>query len=897
MNDRGAADSGPRRGRPTRGDRERRLARVYLRLVSRLVPGWRRREWLEEWEAELAALSALRRGGSGSGYPGIAPYLAGAIPHVLSMWKEEWAMTGWVQDLRHAVRVLGRSPGFAVVAALTLALGIGANASMFTLVNGLLFRTAPKVPEPERLVQIARSYTSAPRWDNWSYPALQEIRQSTEGSVFEGVAGYTSNQFVVGRGADAEPVRGLYVTGNWFGVVGLRAALGRVIEPLDDVLPGGSPVVVLSHRLWMRRFGGDRGVLGTTIPVGGRATAVIGIAPEGFAGIETVSVQPELYVPISTVPVRPGRTLFDQWGSSWIQVVGRLAPGTSFDAARAAMPVVWARLRAAWPDNHDIEVLLAPGVGLDPEARAQARTISLLLLGIAALVLLLTCANVANLFLARATSRAPEMGLRLALGAGRGRIARQLLTESVLLSLLAAVLAWPLVRGAAVLLPHVFPYQLAWSIAPDARVVAALLGLGVLAGLLFGVLPAIAAGRGGAIGVLSATRSTGSLGHTRIRDALVVVQLAVSLGLMTAAGLLGRSVRNAGNADPGFDARGVVVAFVNPAPTGRYDSRSALALYGRLLDDVRALPGVTSATLATEAPFIGGHSRSTRVPLEREEDEAARFEAEEVFVGPDYFATLRIPVLRGRALLGWPDEPEPVAVINEAAAKFWWPGADPIGKQLAGENVVRVVGVVADAQYRSLRNTAPPAVYLPMPSMYDISTVVHVRTARPLSDIGPALRGVVEKLDPGLPVTTVADLQAAVAGSIGETRTFGWLVSTFAGLAFLLSIIGLYGLVSYAVSRRVREMGIRIALGAEPRSLVRMVVGRGLSLTVLGIGLGLGVAWAVGRALRGFLFGVSATNAAAPLAASVVLLAAAGLAAWLPARRAGSVDAVASLRE
>jgi len=889
--------SGPGGGpRPGRG-RAPPWARRYLRLVSRLVPRWRRREWLEEWEAELAALVALRSGPAGAGYPGVTSFVAGALPHVLSIWREEWAMTGWVQDLRHAVRVLGRTPAFTLVAGLTLALGIGANASMFTLVNGLLFRTAPKVPEADRLVQIARSYESAPRWDNWSYPALQEIRASTEGPVFEGVAGYTSGQFVIGRGAEAESVIGLYVTGNWFGVLGLRAGLGRMIEPSDDVLPGGRPVVVLSHRLWLRRFGGDRGVIGTTIPVGGHATEVIGIAPEGFAGIETVSVEPELYVPITTVPLRPGRTLFDQWGSSWIYGVGRLAPGTTFEAARAAMPVVWSRLRAAWPQHEDIEVLLAPGVGLDPEARAQANTISLLLLGIAALVLLLTCANVANLFLARATSRASEMGLRLALGAGRARVARQLLTESVLLALFAALLAYPVVRVAAVLLPHVFPYRLAWTLAPDARVVAALVGLGVLAGLLFGVVPSIAAGRGGAVSVLNASRSTGSLGHTRMRDALVVVQLAVSLGLMTAAGLLGRSVRNAGNADPGFDAGGVVVAFVNPAPTGRYDSRSALALYGRMLDEVRALPGVTSATLATEAPFIGGHSRSTRAPVERMEDEAAQFEAEEIYVGPDYFSTLGIPVLRGRPLRGWREEPEPVAVINEAAAKFWWPGEEAVGKQLTGESVVRVVGVVADAQYRSLRRAAPPAVYLPMPSTYDIATVVHVRTARPLNDIGPALRRVVERLDPGLPVTTVADLQAAVAGSIGETRTFGWLVSTFAGLAFLLSIIGLYGLVSYAVSRRVREMGIRMALGAEPRSLVRMVVGRGLSLAAVGIALGLGVAWAVGRALRGLLFGVSATNAAAPLAAALVLLAAAAVAAWLPARRAGSLDAVASLRE
>lgn len=870
------------------------VARWILRAISPLVPGWRRDDWLEEWEAELAALDELRATGQ-PGYPAVRAFVAGALPHAIWMRKQEWSMTGMLQDLRYAARVLGRAPGFTLVAALTLAVGIGANASMFTLVNGLLLRQPPALHEPDRLVQIGRSYENAPRWDNWSNPSLREIERATVGTVFEGVAGLAGRQFVIGQGVDAESVVGEYVTGNYFEVLGVRAALGRVLERSDDVTPGGHPVVVLSHELWMRRFGGARDAIGRTLALGGNPYEIIGVAPRDFVGIDALSQSPQLYIPVSMRTSSGGINILEEWGSSWIYGIGRLAAGTSFDAAQAAMPVVSMRLRAASEINEDIEVLLAPGVGLDPAAREQANTIALLLTGIAVLVLLLTCANVANLFLARASARGREMGVRLAMGAGRGRVARQLLTESLLLAVVSAVVAYPIVRAASGYLPALFDNNLAWSLAPDARVLAALLGLGVLAGLLFGALPAIAAGRSGAAVALGSMRATGGLGHTRLRDALVVLQLAISLGLMTASALLGRSVLNAGSADPGFDARGLVVAFVNPGLTGRYDAESASALYDRLLSEVRALPGVTGATLASEAPFVGGHARRTRWPADRPSEPAVQYEAEAINVGPGYFETLGIPLLRGRTLEHHRQEPEPVAVINQAAADFYWPGEDAVGKELNGGT--RVVGVVGNVQSRSLRTAPRPAVFEPLPEPDRYYAVVHVRTARPAAEVGHDLREAVAGLDPGLPVTRVAELQSAVAASIGETRTFGWLVAAFAGLAFVLSIIGLYGLVSYAVSRRVRELGIRIALGAEPGTLVRMVLRRGLGLAAVGIGAGIGVAWAVSRALQGMLFGVSATNGAALAVAALVLLGSATVAAWLPARRAGRADAVASLRE
>ncbi|HSR42037.1 MAG TPA: ABC transporter permease, partial [Longimicrobiales bacterium] len=480
-----------------------------------------------------------------------------------------------------------------------------------------------------------------------------------------------------------------------------------------------------------------------------------------------------------------GELPFDRWGTSWINAVGRRAEGVSFEEARTSMDVVTARLRGAPPGDpgvhEDIRILLADGVGLSPDERAEARRISTLLLGIVGLVLLLTCTNVANLFLARAAARRSEVGVRRALGAGRARLARQLVTESLLLALLATGLAVPLVLASGRLLPVVFPYTVSVSLAPDSTVFGLLAGVGLVAGLIFGAAPAWVSSRADVTAALRLERPTEGRGGTRLRDGLVVAQLALSLALVTGAALLGRSVLNARSAEPGFEPEGLVVAFTDLQPTGRYDATSGLDLFARLLEAAERIPGVTTATLANQAPIAGGHARATVRPAGRED---VSFEAEYVLVGPRYFETLGIPVVRGRALGGFSDEAEPVVVVNRTLAEMFWPGQDPVGRELdRPDGNLRVVGVAGDAQMRSLRSRPNPAVYYPISRFYSSGVALHLRTEGSTAEVATRLREAVADVDPELPLMGVQDLRTVLVRSMGETRSIGLMVAAFAGLA------------------------------------------------------------------------------------------------------------------
>jgi predicted permease len=867
------------------------FSRILLEAGAALVPSDRRAEWLEEWRAELGALQSARAAGV-SGLPSPVEYVAGAVPHAMWMRTEGWTMDSVLQDLRYAGRVLKRSPGFTTVAALTLALGIGANASIFSLVNGLVLRAPAGVHQPDRLVQIARSYSDAPRWDNFSWPALQMI--GSEARALSGVAGYSTQSFVVGHGLETEQLLGELVTGSYFGVVGVQPYIGRFIQPQDDVEPGAHPVVVLSHGLWVRRFGADPTVVGTTVMIGSAPYEVIGVAPERFAGIESVGTPPALWLPTMQHAGYGGVLPFDRWGSSWINAVGRLADDVSFAEAQASMPVVNSRLREADAGNENMLVLLAEGVGLTPEGRTEANQISMILVLIVGLVLLITCTNVANLLLARASGRQTEVGVRMALGAGRGRLIRQLVTESAVLAALATVLAAPIVYLAGDVLPAVFPYALSVSVQADARVYGFLLGTGLLAGVLFGAAPAWAASRRDVLVALREGASTGGRRRTHLRDGLVVTQLALSLGLVAGAALLGRSVLNARTAEPGFDPEGVTAASIDLFSTGRYEEEQGRAFFRSLQSDASALAGVRSATLANQLPIAGGHSRATVRPAGRED---ISFEAEYIIVGPDYFTTLGIPIVRGRALGGFDDEPEQVVVVNERLAAMFWPDEDPIGKEIERRGTWRVVGVAGDVQMRSLRSRANPAVYYPAAQVYSPWMDLQVGAEGGALVSPDLLRQTIAALDPELPVTRIVDLRTALATSMGETRTIGYLVTLFAALALILAVVGLYGLVSYGASQRVREIGIRIALGARPESLVRLILAKGMAIAIIGTGLGFLISWALGMALRGLLFNVEHTDLPTLLAAASLMLASAGVASWLPARRASRAEAAISLRD
>jgi predicted permease len=870
-------------------------ARTLLWLVALLVPRGVRAEWHEEWKAELEALVRIRREASSpEGLPGPVRFAMGAIPHAVWTRTEGWTMESLVQDLRFGARMFRRSPGFALVAVLTLALGIGANAAMFSLINGLLFRTPDQIVEPDRIVQIARSYEEAPRWDNFSWPALELIQR--EGEVFSRVAGFSGAAFTIGRGVETEQVLGEYASGDYFDLLGVRPAVGRLLRPDDDVEPGAHRVVVLSHDLWVRRFGADRSVVGSALPIGSEPYEIVGVAPQGFGGVQSIGNAPQLWVPAMQRAGGSGSPLFDEWGSSWIYVLGRLAEGVEFSQAEAAMGVVSTQLREASPVNRDMQVLLAQGVGLDPQGRGEARQLSIILLVIVGIVLLITCTNVANLFLARATGRRTEVGVRAALGAGRGRIARQLLTESLLLAVLATLLAIPMVLTADRFVPLVFPFELNVSVGADATVWLFLTGVGLAAGLLFGAAPALGELRRDVALTLRTAGATAGRSRHRLRDGLVVAQLGLSLGLVSAAALLGRSVVNARTADAGFEDAGVVAVPLNLRTTGRYDEETGRALFQQLVDRAREMPGVRAAAVANQMPIAGGHARSTVIPPGRED---LAFEAEYIVVGPDYFQTMGIPVQAGRALGTAGPEVERVVVVNQVLADRFWPGESAVGKELIrGESEPwRVVGVVGNVQMRSLRSRANPAVYYPVSQEYSAFVVLQLAFEPGAAPSQAAIRRMVEEVDPELPVTRVVDLQQAVAASMGESRTIGYLVAVFAVLALVLSAVGLYGVVSYAASQRVREMGIRKALGARPDALQRLILRRGLGIAGIGIAVGVAVSYGLGLALESLLFGVRPGDLVVLGSAAVFLLATASFAAWLPARRAGRVDAAVTLRE
>jgi predicted permease len=871
-----------------------RGAQLFLRLCSLLVPRHRRQEWLDEWVGEMEALEEHRGVGRGGRYPGMVSFLLGAFPHALWTWKEEWTVESVAQDIRYGLRMLRRRPGFSVVAVLTLALGIGANGAIFSLVNGLLLRPPPGVADADQLIQIARSYDSAPRWDNWSWPAYRMIQE--ESDVLSGVAGFSGGSFVVGRGAEVEATRGEYVSGGYFGLLRVKPALGRLIGPGDEVAPGAHPVVVLSHGFWLRRFAGDPSVLGRAVQIGGSPYEVIGVAPEGFVGVDALGSPPDLWVP--AFQRDPAGGLYERWGSSWFYLFGRIAPEVSDESVEASMDRVTSLLRSAWPENEDIRILTASGLGLSPEERADGKRITFLLGGIAFLVFLLTCANVGNLFLARATAREMELGLRQALGAGRVRLARQLITESVALALAAGVVTVPLLAWGGGFLNALFPISLRVSLAPDLRVYLFMGAVAIVAGLLFGAAPAWAAAHRDLSSTLREAGTTGGKRRTRLRDLLVVGQLAISLGLVSGAALLGRSVLNANRADPGFDPDNLLVGFISLAATGRYDQEQTVNFEERLVEELERIPGVSSAALSGQAPIIGGHARSTVRPGDRTDDPEFRFEAEYNVVTPGYFETLGIPLLRGR-LLGPPEEePERVVVVNEALARMFWPGGEAVGEELiGGDERMRVVGVVSDVQMRSLRSPGNPGVYYPFHQEFEPYLVVQLRTRSPAGGFVAALREAVAEVDSEVPVTGIQELRAGLAGSLGETRTFGIVVTLFAGMALVLSLVGLYGLIAYGVAQRTREMGIRMALGSPRDRLVGLVLRKGLVLAALGLVLGLGLAAAVGKALEGILFGVAATSPVTLAGSGILLFLAALLAAWFPARRASGVDAVVALRE
>jgi putative ABC transport system permease protein len=798
-------------------------------------------------------------------------------------------MTGFLQDIRYAARGMAKARGLTLVAVVTLALGIGANTAIFTVINALLLRPLP-YPDPERLVIVWQDLRArgGPAIE-WTGPS-QQFDWKAQTDVFQSLTSIRGWSASVAGGDMPESLLGEQTTFDYFDVAGTRPALGRAYAESDDI-PNAPRVVVLSHGLWMRRFGGDRGVIGRSIPINGESHEVIGVMPAGFTPV---------YIPDASM-WRPLRLRRDNpsRNSAIFHTFGRLRDGVTIDQARARLDLLAKQLQQAHPESDT-------GKGINPvplqEQRVGSMKPSLLLLqGAVAFVLLIACVNIANLLLSRASGRRGEIAVRRALGADRMRIIRQLLTESVLLALtggaMGAILGTWGVSALKSLAPDGTPRIDEVSI--DARVLAFTAVLSLVTGLVFGVVPAAHAARDRFTGALKhGGRGQMGDGGGRIRRGLIVAELALALVLLVGGGLLLRTFLALQRVDLGFNPAQMLSGFVLPPGAVYKTDQQRLAFYDALLARTAALPGVKQAALASVLPLSGDSDTDFLI-----EGRPAPTRSEDAFitwyrvVSANYFATMEIPLKRGRLFAD--REAEPTVVVNESMARRFFPNEDAIGRRIRFDDKapwMTIVGIVADVHVRGARGTNVVETYIPYWHNPEAGINVLLKTAGDPAALSEPLRRAVKEIDPGIAVASVATLDEIVAQSMGDSRFYATLVAVFAGLALILAAVGIYGVMSYAVTQRTQEIGVRLALGAGDRQIFGLVVGESLRLAAVGLALGLAGSIALGKSIGGMLFGVAATDLPTFAVTAALLTGVAFLAAYLPARRAMRIDPMEALR-
>lgn len=826
------------------------------------------------------------------------------IPGLETLW----------QDLRYSFRMLLGSPGFTAVAVLSLAIGIGGNTAIFSLVDRVLIRKLP-VEEPDRLVIAGISSDSGIR-TTFTYPDFAEYRDRNE--VFEGLLCHVQRAMTLSQDGLAERVQGLIVSGNYFDVLRVRPALGRGFLPEEDKTRGSHPVVVLGYGLWQRRFAADPALVGKTISLNGYSFTVVGIAPPEFTGTMRGFV-PDIYVPIMMQgQVSPGWRLDPLFGPhnrrlSWLEMIGRLKPGVSREQAEAAMSVLGAQIARANPNQDgtprsEPKFVLADGSQGQTSLLQDLRFPLQMLMATVGLILLITCANVANLLLARADTRHKEIAIRLAAGASRIRLVRQLLTESLLLAGLGGAAGLALASAIGGLLLHFTPNNFSAAALEnqiDLRVLGFTLGLSLLTGVLFGLSPALIASRPNLVPALKDQPASfgGRVRRLNLRNLLVVGQVALSVIVLVGASLCVRSLRNLQSIDTGFDTSRVLVMSANVSLSG-YSEERGLAFYSELIERIGTLPGVEAASLGAVVPLNGGFGMNFVAKIEGHapqpgEDLTLDFN----IVSPDYFRTMKVPLVQGREFL--PSDTASsakVAIINETAARRFWPGQDPVGRRLSDARsffdteLKEIVGVVKDSKYRLLSEEIQPTVYVPLTQDYRSNVALHVRTSDEPEAMLSVLRGEVQAMDAGLPLYDIRTLEEQKSGSLYTSRMAATLLTVFGLMALLLAAMGLYGVVSYAVSRRTREIGIRLALGAPGHQIRLHVMAEGMVLVLIGLVLGLGGAVASTHLLENFLFGVTPSDAISFVGVAFLLAIVALLANYLPARRASRTDPMIALR-
>ena len=804
------------------------------------------------------------------------------------------------RDIRYACRMFAAHPGFTLVTVLTLALGIGANTAIFGLIDALMLRSLP-VRNPHELVLVKMlAAGAATANESFSYVIARALADQRE--IFAGAAGFSSMSFDVGAAGAMTRVSGAVVTGGFYETLGLNPAIGRLIEPGDDT-PGASPVGVISYGYWTRQFAGSGAATGQQLVLNGVPLTIVGVSPRGFVGANVGQIA-DITIPVAALPkVNPQAAPLLGSGNFWLRVLARPHEHVSMPVATARLNTVWSRISETliaphWPDSRRKEMTgatfqLSPGGTGWTFLRQMYMRPLIVLMAMVALVLLIACANVATLLLARASVRQREIAVRLAIGAGRGRIVRQLLVESTLLSVMGAAcgigLAWISGRFLVSLIGG-GPLPIVFDLTPNGRVLAFTTAVAVATGMIFGVAPALQATANGPSPVLKDDARM-SRSRSRVLPSLVSAQVALSFVLLVGAALFVRTLHNLQQFDPGFTSEGVLVVDLEAV-------RSALP--AGLLDTVARIPGVVSASVSTHTPLSGSIWSEPAVPAGQTlpERDTAYF----VGAGPRYFATLGIPLLAGRDFTERDTADSPgVAVINERYAQRFFANQNPVGQHLTAivrgqKQDLQIVGLVRNTRIASLRAMPPATVYVAYWQLTaNFPTTIEVRVAGPPGPVAPAVRDAVQSRLPSVPIE-VRPLSAQVDATIVQERMMATLAGAFGLLALTLASVGLYGLLAYTVARRTREIGIRMALGAPRRRVVGLVLNGAARLVIVGIALGVPAAWAVSRWVESMLFGVKATDPAAIAGAAVLLAAVAQVAAYVPAWRASHVDPLIALR-
>ncbi len=798
------------------------------------------------------------------------------------------------QDLRYGARMSLKKPGFTIVAIITLALGIGANTAIFSVVNAVLLRPLP-YPDAERLVSVHQRFKGG--MSGAGEPKFLFWREHSQS--FESLACYSNYGGAGGNlagGNEAEYAHGLRVSADFFRAFGVYPALGRAFTKEEDT-PGAPSVVILSDGLWRRRFGADKNLIGRTVLLNDKAASVVGIMPPGFR----LGFDAELFTPMQARPNAhhdPNAT-----------VIGRLKPGVTIEQAQAELKVIAEKFRAAFPRQmmEGESIAAQPYQDLFTEGVAQYLWI---LLGAVSFLLLIACANVANLQLTRAASRRREIAVRMAMGAGGGRIVRQLLTEGLMLALAGGAAGLLLAVWGTELLIALAPAGMLPSIAEvvvDWRVLSFTLAAAVATGLLFGVFPAWQARKVDVNTALKENPGKGGSARARMRGALVVAEMALSLTLLVGAGLLIRTFANLVSVEPGFDPRNVLTFHV-VLNGDRYDTTNeASAFYRDALERISHLPGVEAAAITNKLPLDWQFNMPVIFPEQPDKIRSVQMR----MISPDYFSVMKTPVRQGR---GFTDADNaaatPVAIVNEAFVKRFFDGQNPFARQLSvgrGTNdpARQVVGVVGDVKQFGLDAAAPPMVFVPIPQMPDrLMAIVRtftfanftVRATAAPSGLIAAIKREIAALDPTIPLSEFSSMERITARSVATPRFYMLLVGLFALLGLALAAVGIYGVISYSVEQRANEIGLRIALGAQSRDVVRLILSQGLALALLGVAIGLAGAYGLTRLMKSLLFGVSATDPLTFAAIALLLLVVATLACWVPARRAAKVDPLVAIR-